>query len=431
MRARLLLLLVTLLLVGGNVLQYRSGLQIRADRQFLVKRIELLEQENERLRAALAEGEKEKKAHQLAVQRTAIEEKTVAIRGLEFREPVQYATVKRSEVADVLLRKIAEQYTDEELHHAQIGFAALGLLPENYSLKEALITLLEEQVAAFYDQTGHKLYMYEGSSLNNAQQRVVLSHELVHALQDQHFNLQAILGDVKANDDRSTAVSSLLEGDATVTMNLFLMREASLKSLTQFVGAFFTQSMEKLTKAPRFLRESLLFPYLEGSKFCTYLYEQGGFDAINRAYRRLPGSTAEILHPELYVKGFQPRTYDWPRTPTLGEKPLVDNVVGELGIRILLAEWVNEADAPELAEGWQGDRYRVFANGDALVWRVAWRNPAKADAFQKAMETLLAKRYPKKGERVLKLLRPTPEEVVLVNTKDARWANALENEFAR
>ena len=431
MRARLLLLLVMLLLAGGNVLQYRSGLQVQAERQFLAKRIELLEQENERLRAALAETEKEKKERQLAIQRVAIEEKTKAIRGLEFKTPVQYATVKRSEVADVLRRKIAEQYTDEELHHDQTGFAALGLLPENYSLKEALVTLLEEQVAAFYDQTEHKLFMYEGSSLQNAQQRVVLSHELVHALQDQHFNLQAILGDVKANDDRSTAVSALLEGDATVTMNFFLLQEASLKNLTQFAGALFTQSMEKLMKAPRFLRESLLFPYFEGAKFCTFLYEQGGFDEINRAYQRLPGSTAEILHPELYVRGFRPKAYDWPKTPTLGEEPLLDNVVGELGIRILLADWVDETAAPRIAEGWQGDRYRVFANGDALVWRVAWRDQAKADAFQAALETYLSRRYPKQGERVLKLLRPTPEEVVLINTRDSRWAAALENEFAR
>lgn len=431
MKARLILFLVVLTLASGHVLQYRSRLDDKARLEFLAKRIELLERENERLTAALAEAGKAKKQQQLEADRAEIEKKTVAIRGLPFKTSVQYATLKRSEVTKVLAHKISEQYSDEELRAAETGFAALGLLPEGFSLKESLISLLEEQMAAFYDQTEHKLFMYEGSSLKHAQDRVILSHELVHALQDQHFNLQQLMSNLKVNDDRAAALSALLEGDATVVMNLFLVKEASLKNLSQMAGSLFSQNMEKLMKAPRYLRETLLFPYLEGAKFCKFIQDDNTFEAINRAYRRLPGSTTEILHPELYLANFQPKVYDWPKTPTLGEEPLIDNVVGELGIRILLADWVDETTAPDLADGWQGDRYRVFANGNALVWRVAWRNQAKADAFEKAMEQYLAKRYPQKEGRVLKLLRPTAAEVVLINTKDARWATALEEAFGR
>lgn len=448
MRPLLPPLLALLTVASGSwaYLQHRQSTSQQATALFESKRLALVEQENERLRGIVEAFEKEKQHGRLAGQRTAIEQKTAAIRGLDFKETVDYTELKRAEVAEVLSKKLAEQYSDAEFQAVGIGYAALGLIPEGFPLKQMYVELLQEQMAAFYDQTEHKLFMYEDASLDTAQNRVVLSHELVHALQDQHFDLKRIPIDLKSNDDRAIAASALIEGDATLVMNQYLVGDLSVKNLGQFAGSIVTQSLEKLMAAPRYLRETLLFPYTEGAKFCQFFQDGQSFREITQLYSRLPGSSSEILHPELYLQDFKPLIIDWKETTTLGEKPLADNVLGELGTRILLADWVSESTAPEIAEGWSGDRYLVFAGGNAVVWRSTWSSKQDRDRFESALHQLLAKRYKAtpgeskegrtpfttpKGDRTLLLLRPSEKEVVLVNATEPRWAEALEAQFGR
>ncbi len=262
------------------------------------RRLELLQSENDRLRGILAEQEKAKSRASNTEQRRKIERSVAAIRQLDFPQPVAYEVLTRAGIRQTVEQKIADQYSDAELKNVATALAALGLIDRDYPLKQKYIELLGEQIAAFYDQHQHKLFMFEDASLDSGQNRIVLAHELTHALQDQNFGLSKMPLELKDNDDMALAASALVEGDATMVMSEYMLQNLSLSGLRDNLAGLMSQNMEQLQKAPRFLRETLIFPYLGGQQFCAAL---GGYDAVSAAFKEPPKSTAQILHPEKYL----------------------------------------------------------------------------------------------------------------------------------
>jgi hypothetical protein len=396
------------------------------------RRTQLLVEENDRLRALVAETERTRALARNKDQREVVEEKVKEIRGLPFKSAVDYQLLDRKQIKATIRGKIAEVFSDEEFTQIAAAFARLGLLPPHYPLREKYIDLLGEQVAAFYDQHQHKLFMFEDASLENSQNRIVLAHELTHALQDQHFDLSRLPLEIKDNDDRAAAASALIEGEATLVMSEYMLKNLNLAALKDTLGATFGQDMAQLADAPPFLRETLIFPYLRGQEFCAALFARGGYAALSAAYAAPPASTAQVLHPEKYFgpQREDPVRVDWPRTEVAGEKPAVDNVLGELGIRVLLSQWVDEATGVDAAEGWRGDRYLCFANGDALVWQTLWSNRAETDEFVKAQGAALQKRYESDRTRVIRW-KVTDGSALLIDAPTAQWADRLEQQFAQ
>lgn len=436
---------------GGLSFEARTLLrQLRFERH----RVELLDAENQRLRGVLAGQEKARAESENLAKRAEIERTVSRLRELPFKTPVAYAVLTRAGIQRVLAQKIGEQMSDEEIQNAATGLAAFGLLPRNYPLKQKYIELLGEQVAAFYDQHAHKLFMFEDALLSNAQNRVILAHELTHALQDQNFGLAKLPLEIRDNDDRAAAASALVEGDATLLMTQYMAQNISLDALRDTLAGAVTQNTEQLRKAPRYLREMLIFPYLRGQEFCAALYARGGWAAVSAAYKNPPRSTSEILHPEKFLANprEEPVKIDFGNDLTvLGEKPLADNVLGEMGTRILLFEQGDQKWAEEAASGWRGDRYLVFHGGDALVWRVMLDAPMHTDSFHGALKYTLMERYHfgmahdadmPRGGRFPPLIFHTPRairlfhlqktnEIVLIDAKDEKWADALADKFAR
>lgn len=398
-----------------------------------------IETENERLRGLITKHKKEKALAANKVQREAIEKQVTAIRGLEFKEPVDYQILNRKEIKQTIAGKLAEVFSEEEFRHMADAMAAIGLLPEMYPLREKYIDLLGEQVAAFYDQHAHKLFMYEDATLENAQNRVVLAHELTHSLQDQHFSLKKMPLEIKTNDDRAAAASALVEGDATLVMSEFMMKNMSKQMFKDSMLASITQNMKQLETAPRFLREMLVFPYLRGQEFCASLYGQGGYEAVSKAYENPPSSTAQILHPQKYMSNprEEPIAILWTETTVKGEKPVIDNVVGEMGMRILFAEWLDASTGEKAAAGWRGDRYLYFASSGAVIWKSVWANAEEAAEFFRAETKLLEKRhkltgakagersYEADGVRVVRVKLTEANEVIVIDAKTGEWAEAL------
>jgi hypothetical protein len=396
--------------------------------------------ENDRLREIVSRHEKDKALAANKVQREAIEKQVTEIRGLEFKEPISYQVLNRKEIKQTIAGKLAEVFSVEEFRNMADAMAVVGLLPPKYPLREKYIDLLGEQVAAFYDQHAHKLFMYEDATLDNAQNRVVLAHELTHGLQDQHFGLKRLPLELKTNDDQAAAASALVEGDATLVMSEFMMKNMSKQMFKDSMVASFTQNMKQLETAPRFLREMLVFPYLRGQEFCAALLGQGGYEAVSKAYANPPTSTAQILHPQKYMSNprEEPIPVEWADTKVKGEAPLGDNTVGEMGLRILLAEWLDAATGERVAAGWRGDRYLYFGGGEAIVWKTVWSGPAQATAFFEAEKKLLEKRHeltnPQVAEhsyaadtarRSIRIRQTDANEVIVVDAKDAGWAEAL------
>ncbi|MEA3186427.1 MAG: hypothetical protein QOD99_257 [Chthoniobacter sp.] len=427
--------------VCGALLVWSFGWGFSQRRALIAKsfddrRLALLETENERLRGVIASQDKAKALGENNAGRGQIERAVAELRGMSFLHPVTYDVLTRAGIRQIVDEKLNEQFSEEEFKNIGLGLSALGLLPRDYPLKQKYIELLGEQIAAFYDQHQHKLFMFEDASLSNAQNRIILAHELTHALQDQHFDLLKMPIELKNNDDRALAASALIEGDATLVMSQYMLQDLSLGGLTQNLSGALSQNMKQLQDAPRYLREMLIFPYLRGQEFCTALLEGGGRAALDAAFKNPPSSTSQVLHPEKFLTepGEEPVEIDFGDTTLNGEKPLADNVLGEAGIRILLSEFNDPKKSEDIASGWRGDRYLVFKNGDALIWKTAWRDFKSAAAFCEALRPGLEKRYGVKIEplgsnqsgnsvrdssRVLRVsLDPATNQVVLLDAKD-------------
>ena len=313
--------------------------------------------------------------------------------GLKFKREPLVLRRSRSQVRDYLIHKIDQDLPSTELAGLQSALRLFGLIPETLDLRPTLIDVLTEQVAGYYDPDSNALYIPE--DVEPLQLRVVVSHELVHALQDQYVHLDSIIEQRHAND-RRTAAQAILEGQAVVAQIPVLMPEQ--KPDTFPLGWFWQQraamaaqqsQMKQFASAPLWLREGLIFPYLGGADFVVWFrHKYLGRSVLDS----MPQSTEQILHPERYA------SHDAPTELTFaaGEADTVEweDNLGEYETRLLFQQLLgNEAEATTLATGWDGDRYQVLgAKKDALVWYSVWDDAAAATRFAGGLQRAWAKR---------------------------------------
>src|SRR5581483_2041933 len=146
-------------------------------------------------------------------------------------------------------------------------------------------------------------------------------------------------------------------------------------------------------KAPAFLKETLIFPYLSGMSFVWSRFSQG-WAKIDELFKTPPESTEQILHPDKYGKE-HPLAIAAGPMPSLGaRKELRRDVLGELEWRILFASKLPEDVANKAAAGWAGDRLVAYADGDAppvVVVLSAWDSESDAKEAEAAANQLLPK----------------------------------------
>ncbi len=341
------------------------------------------------------------------------------MRGLPFRHEVKRDVTLREKLAEMLIKEIDSETPPEEFRADELGMKALGLLPADYKLKDSLVKLYTEQIAAFYDpktktmhliqEPGAKafektakpsfldLLMGKTSKFNKDENKTVIAHELTHALADQHYDLDLLQKATHDDDDASTALSALIEGEATLTMmgaqtsdwtgeRIVNLPHERLKRTFELMGPMMIGvGGGSLASAPPILSEGLLFPYLRGVVFCAKLANDGGWAAIDRAYKRPPLSTEQIIHPEKYDQNIDvPMAVDLGDLPVGGDwKELGRNVVGEMQLAVML----RKQNGKSAAAGWDGDSYAVFEAPDGrlgLVWLSVWDSDSEAIEFHRA-----------------------------------------------
>jgi hypothetical protein len=223
---------------------------------------------------------------------------TSEIRQLAILRPVQSSTQSRPEIERMLIKNIDEETTPGQMHAAEVTLKRLGLAPPEFQFRALMLRVLTEQVAGYYDPKTREFHLADWIDLDG--QRPVMAHELTHALQDQHFNLRRFEHWPKGDSDAELATRALIEGDAMLAMAVYVANNP-LRALL-FLKSLGTTGMasQELDKAPRALRETLLFPYQEGINWTKTLYKQGGWHRVSKAFTDLPQSTEQILHPEKY-----------------------------------------------------------------------------------------------------------------------------------
>jgi hypothetical protein len=398
MKKFLLKLAFLILLSALGFLGWRN-FELRQKLGDLHGEIAQLEQERRDLEVKVASAQRPAKPEEQAGERQRIEQQTSELRLLPFKTPVQYKMIERADLHRVLVEKIKEQYTEQELHDYGRTLAALGLVPEGINLLDIIVSLYGEQVAAFYDPDQRALYSFKDLGFSSNIDKMLLAHELTHALQDQNFDLQKFPLKEKDNDDLALATSALIEGDATVLMTRWYVENVDPGKMLGDIGAIFSQSTAKLREAPAYMREMLLFPYQEGQQFAMTLFASGGIEALDAAFRNPPTCTKDILHPEKFLRQrTTPERIDLSRLPSNASdwRLIGNNVLGEFGTRFVLQQGIDAFEAQTLAQGWNGDRYNVYERGTngptALIWTTAWENEQQAAEFEEAYKKAAEKR---------------------------------------
>jgi hypothetical protein len=353
--------------------------------------------------------------------------------GLAFKRQPVVLRRTRAQVRDYVIHKFDDDLPPAELAGAQAAYRLFGLIPDTLDLRRTMIDLLTEQVAGYFDPDSDALYL--PTDIDPGQARLVISHELVHALQDQYLNLDSLV-ELKRQNDRRTAAQAVLEGQATLAQILVLMPEQQVESLPDFwrlrtVLAQQARAMPAFANAPLWLRESLLFPYLGGAEFVRWFARQ--YPGKQPYGALMPVSTEQILHPARYAAGDRPVPLVF-AAPADGAVRYEDGL-GEFEIRLLLEQYLGgDSTVDTLAAGWNGDRYRVIATPEegeggagaaALVWYTLWDDRATADRFARALARAWARRRAgAPAGRRWEIARLAVETVAAVRLVDAprRWA---------
>src|SRR6185436_6588655 len=221
----------------------------------------------------------------------AILKETSQLRQLAILKEVKSGAQSRDDIQRMVINNLDADTTPAEMHASEVLLKAFGLAPKEFGYRAFLIKLLTEQVAGYYDPKAQQFYLADWIELEG--QKPVMAHELTHALQDQHFNLKRFEDWPKGDSDAELAAHALIEGDATLAMTLYMAKNP-LVALA-FIKSLGSQEMatEQFKQAPRALRESLLFPYEEGSAWATQLYKRGGWQMVSRAFEKLPQSSEQ------------------------------------------------------------------------------------------------------------------------------------------
>ena len=343
---------------------------------------------------------------------------TSDVRQLSILRPVQSSTQSRAEIERAIIKNLDEDTSAADLHGSEVMLKHLGLAPPDFQYRGLMIRLLTEQVAGYYEPKTQQFHLADWIDVDG--QKPIMAHELTHALQDQHFNLRRFEHWPKGDSDAELAAHALIEGDATLAMAMYV-------ASNPFRALAFLKSMgtmgiatEELDKAPRALRETLLFPYQEGLNWTRALYKDGGWKEVSDAFTTLPQSTEQVLHPDKYLAHEAPVKVTLPdvtailngrsaRSAVSGQrsegsdrksnrnalasslqspaswKRIASDVNGEWGFYLILDQFLKSpADSRRAAAGWAGDRFALYENGKGEVAYVSistWDTPADAREF--------------------------------------------------
>jgi hypothetical protein len=322
---------------------------------------------------------------------------------LPIREPLKRSVRSREEIRQFLIRQMREDKDDAKRYADQKALEALGLIPKGYPLDQKLIALLTEQIAGLYDPKQREFFIADWTQ--PAEQRLIMAHELTHALQDQYFHVEKWEEEVKANDDAQLARESVLEGSAMVAMIDYLLRSTgkSSRDIQDFDPSLLVGDVNdspELAEAPLVIQDEIVFPYIPGAAFVQRaLRAWNGWPDLHRMFENPPASTQQILHPDLYFRGVMPAKVDLtPLTNVVPRawKKLDENVMGEFALKEILKQFLGKEQADAISPSWAGDRYAIYQRESSmqtlLLIRLKLAGEAEATRFFEAYAKLLEKK---------------------------------------
>ena len=316
--------------------------------------------------------------------------------GLKFKQPPKVESRSKAQVREFVTRQITDPVAAKTFAGITTAYKQLGMIPDTLNLQKFLIDLLEEQIVGYYDPRTKVLYVVSDAPREAV--GITITHELVHALQDQYISLDSTQK-VEGENDRQSAAQAVFEGQAVYEQisamlggtNVAMNLPGGWDRVREMIREN-QASMPIFARAPNVIQETLIFPYLSGAEFVRNFKDRTNGKPI---YDDMPVSTEQILHPSAF---FGKR--DAPTTVTLpalkGVTSTYQNTLGEFETRLFLFEHVKDQnEAVNGAAGWDGDRYVSFdtPRGAGIAWVTVWDSHTDASEFYDLLGKVVTKRY--------------------------------------
>jgi hypothetical protein len=348
--------------------------------------------------------------------------------GLLIHHTVKRRLTTRKAVEAFLVEKMKEDKDTARIERSAIVMKKFGMLDPGFELRPFMLSLLKEQIAGYYDSKTKTVNLLDW--IDPEEQKPVLAHELTHALQDQHVNLdkwgdQSLEGTPKdvaddnrhlAKDETDTAREAAVEGQAMVAyMDWSLAPSAQSLRTSPDIPIDEDENSKPdpdspvLSKAPFVIKESLLFPYQEGLRFEQILLkDHGSQSAFAAVLDRPPDTSFEVMHPHAYEQHVRPTLLTLPDIHPLldaGYRPYDLGVMGELDVRMLGQVLGGSPAAADMAANWDGGIYYAAERKSptaaqaestasiGLMYLSRWTTVAAAQSFAKYYALGLAHKY--------------------------------------
>jgi len=289
---------------------------------------------------------------------------------LPIKEPLKKSLRSKDQIRAFIEQQDKEDKDQAQKYADDKTMEAFGLIPKGFPIDSFMEDVLTDQIAGLYDPKAKEFYIADWIPVD--EQKEVMAHELTHALEDQSFHIDPWIKAARPNDDGELARDSVSEGSAMAAMVDYDLEDMhrsvrDLPDVSALIQASAVGEMDKdpkLSKAPIYIRDSLIFPYLAGVTFTQqFLKAHDGWQDLHLIFEHPPVSTRQIMHPEKYLADVQPvaiKLPDWKAVAPADWKLLEENVMGEFGVEELLKQFLGEDAAKLTSPGWTGDRYAVF-----------------------------------------------------------------------
>jgi hypothetical protein len=273
---------------------------------------------------------------------------------VDFLTAEQYS--ERTRVEEAELTREDRRLIDE----GTAPLRALGLVPADFDALEASNDLSDTATLAYYDPFRERIAV-RGTDMTT-DLRVTLAHELVHVLQDQHFDLEEMLDDGDPTGDRLAGHLALIEGDAVRIEQAYVrsLPADERASYLDGVGQASGEAQEQLDAVPGVLVAMEGAPYALGPSLVELIAAEGGNDAVDAAFDDPPATTEHIVDPRSYLARDSAHEVTAPVVPTGGEQIGEQDSLGALPLFLLLSERIDPLVALTAADGWGGDAYVVY-----------------------------------------------------------------------
>ncbi len=368
------------------------------------------------------------------------------MRGMKFKRPVSVKVTDKDGFVQYMKQRQELTQSPERLARDETVAKMLGLIPHDMDLMATVEELLKEQVGGFYDPSSDTFFLMDSFKGDIA--KIILAHELTHALDDQTFDIDGTLKRMNEETDAEFAFQAVVEGSGTAAMNQWTIahlkdidKEALLESAD--IGT------AGLDTAPPYLWKPLLAAYLRGEGFLTrsramnLSMKPAKIEDIQRAFTEPPRSSEQILHPEKYWEGDD---RDDPRVVRFdaGARPkewevLGEDTLGEIVLALLTTPVakrtgldvknplaiVGIAYTNDSAAGWGGDRVILLGQGNErwLELVTVWDTAGDAQEFRDAVSPLCTGEVDVGGlPYAMRILPHDREDVVVLRATKGRAA---------